>query len=460
MSAVTTAVDATRIFAEHAAATQLERLDAATVEHAKQAILDCIGIAVRAAEADSTPALLRAVEALDAGGPARAIGLQRRYQAQYAALINATLAHTLDFDDTHIGGSLHPGAVVIPATLAIAETEHRSGAAVLMAVVAGYDVAVRLSEALTPAAQYARGFHPTATCGTFAAAAAVGKLAGADAAAIANAFGIALCSAAGSMQYLENGSWNKRFHVGFAAHDGIVAERFARAGVVGAERAFEGRFGFAHGYAGATTFAGLSAALAGERAIDETAFKPYPSCRYTHAALDELIDLQREHRFAPDDIEHVTIGLPEVSFALVKDPEPAKRSPRSIVDGQFSMFFLAAVALLRGGFGWSDYALLDDPDVHRLALRVEVVSDPEIEALGQSMAARVVVRAGGRTFERFTRAPKGEPDRPLTWAEVIEKFRGLTGQAFPKERQERVIALVHGLDRLADTADLMELLGA
>jgi 2-methylcitrate dehydratase PrpD len=243
MSAVTTAVDATRIFAEHAAATQLERLDAATVEHAKQAILDCIGIAVRAAEADSTPALLCAVEALDAGGPARAIGLQRRYQAQYAALINATLAHTLDFDDTHIGGSLHPGAVVIPATLAIAETEHRSGAAVLMAVVAGYDVAVRLSEALTPAAQYARGFHPTATCGTFAAAAAVGKLAGADAAAIANAFGIALCSAAGSMQYLENGSWNKRFHVGFAAHDGIVAERFARAGVVGAEREFGGGFG-------------------------------------------------------------------------------------------------------------------------------------------------------------------------------------------------------------------------
>jgi 2-methylcitrate dehydratase PrpD len=451
---------ATALLARHAAGLRFEMLAPETVAHAKAAVLDLIGIAVRAgSEGDSTPALTGAVDALDGGGPARVIGSDRGYQPQHAALLNATYAHTLDFDDTHVGGSIHPGAPTIPAALAVAETEHRSGRALLAAIVAGYDVCVRLSEALTPAAQYARGFHPSATCGGFGAAAAVANLVGDDAATVANAFGVALSSAAGSMQYLENGSWNKRFHVGFAAYNGIVAERFARAGVVGAADALHGRFGFRHAYAGAGSFDGLEAALAGARAIDETAFKPYPSCRYTHAALDELIDLRRTHGIDPATIEQVTIALPRVSFALVKDPELQKRAPQSIVDGQFSMVWVAAVALLRGGFGWDDYALLADPTVLELIGRIEVVADERIEALGQSMGASVRVRANGTTYERFTPAPKGEPDRPLAWDDVVAKFDGLAAVRYDAGRRRRIVAAVRDLETLADVADLTALLG-
>jgi 2-methylcitrate dehydratase PrpD len=458
MTAAPTLAGATTLVADHVAATRADTLDPATLEHAKQAVLDCIGIAVRAAEADSTPALMRAVDGLDAGGPARVIGVARRYQPQYAALLNAALAHTLDFDDTHAGGSIHPGAAVIPAALAAAETEHRSGAAFVAAVVAGYDVAVRLSEILTPTAQYARGFHPTAICGVFAAAAAAGSLAGDDPATLASAFGVALSCAAGSMQYLENGSWNKRFHVGFAAHDGLIAERFARAGVVGAARAFEGRFGFATGYAGAGDFAALPAKLAGPRALDETAFKPYPSCRYTHAALDELIELQRAHAFAPECIERVTIALPQVAFALVRDPVEQKRAPQSVVDGQFSMFFTAAVALLRGRFGWSDYALLGDSAVRALSERIEVVADERVDALGQSMGAHVTVHAGGEAHERFAPVPKGEPERPLGWSELVAKFDGLAEARFDTARRAQIVARVRELERLGDVAELTALL--
>lgn len=452
---------ATTIMARHAAELTFAELAPETVEHAKRAVLDLIGIALRAGvDADSSPGLTRAVDALDGGGTARVIGSDRGYQPQYAALLNATYAHTLDFDDTHVGGSIHPGAATIPAVLAVAETEGRSGRALLSAIVAGYDVAVRLSEALTPPAQYERGFHPTATCGVFGAAAAVANLVGDDAATIEHAFGVALSQAAGSMQYLENGSWNKRFHVGFAACNGIVAERFARSGVVGAAAALDGRFGFRHGYSGAGSFAALGARLAGGRAIDETAFKPYPSCRYTHAALDELLEIRRSEKLDPAQIESVTIALPRVSFALVKDPEPQKRAPETVVDGQFSMFFVAAVALLRGSFGWSDYEALADPAVRALASRIEVVTDERIEALGQSMAARVIVRAGGAMYERFAAAPKGEPDRPLGWDELIAKFDGLAAAKYDAARRQRIVALVRGLERIADLRELTALLGA
>ena len=262
MSVASERANATARVAGHVASLRFEMLEPETVAHAKAAVLDVIGIALRAGtDADSTPALTRAVDALDAGGPARVIGSDRGYQPQHAALLNATYAHTLDFDDTHVGGSIHPGAPTIPAVLAVAETERRSGRALLAAIVAGYDVCVRLSEALTPAAQYDRGFHPSATCGAFGAAAAVANLSGDDAAMTANAFGVVLSAAAGSMQYLENGSWNKRFHVGFAAYNGIVAERFARAGVVGAADALDGRFGLRHSYAGGGSFDGIEAAF-------------------------------------------------------------------------------------------------------------------------------------------------------------------------------------------------------
>jgi 2-methylcitrate dehydratase PrpD len=451
---------ATTIMARHAAELRFEGLAAATVEHAKSAVLDLIGIALRAgADADSSPALTRAIDALDAGGAARVVGSDRGYQPQHAALLNGTFAHTLDFDDTHIGGSIHPGAATIPAVLAIAETEGRSGQAALAAIIAGYDVAVRLSEALTPAAQYDRGFHPSATCGVFGAAAAVANLVGDDTATIEDAFGVALSQAAGSMQYLENGSWNKRFHVGFAACNGIIAERFARSGVVGAAKALDGRFGFRHGYGGAGSFDELEAQLHGARAIDETAFKPYPSCRYTHAAVDELLELRRDG-LDPAQVEKIVIALPRVSFALVKDPEEPKRAPQTVVDGQFSMFFCAAVATLRGSFGWSDYDALGDPAVRALAARVHVVADDRIEALGQSMAARVTVHAAGKTYERFAAAPKGEPDRPLSWDELIAKFNGLAEARYDAARRAQIVETVRGLDRLADVRQLTALLGA
>ena len=181
----------TRRLAEYAVNLGFTDLPAATVEKTKQAILDLLGIAIRASIAGESSDVVRGVvDSLGSAGSATGIGIGPRYQPHYAALLNGTFAHTLDFDDTHEGGSIHPGAPAIAAVLAMAEETRASGASVIAAIVAGYDATVRIAEAADPAAHYDRGFHPTATCGTFGATAAVANVVNASADVLKNAFGI------------------------------------------------------------------------------------------------------------------------------------------------------------------------------------------------------------------------------------------------------------------------------
>ena len=167
-----------------------------------------------------------------------------RWTPAGAAFLNGALAHSLDFDDTHAAGSLHPGAPVIPAALAAGEMVGASGADVLAGIVAGYEVTCRVALALPAGAHYDRGFHPTATCGAFGAAAAAGRVFGLDADGIAGALGTVLSQAAGSLQFLANGAWTKRFQVGWAAMNGLVAATLVREGFKGAAEALEGKHGF------------------------------------------------------------------------------------------------------------------------------------------------------------------------------------------------------------------------
>jgi 2-methylcitrate dehydratase PrpD len=449
-----------RRLAEYATTLSFGDLPRATVEKTKQAVLDLLGIAVRAsAERESSPVVRRVVDRLGAPGKATAVGIGPHYQPHYAALLNATFAHTLDFDDTHERGSLHPGATTIPAVLAVGEEVRAPGERVVAAIVAGYDATVRISEAADPAAHYDRGFHPTATCGTFGATAAIANVAGETADVLENALGINASQAAGSLQFLENGAWNKRIHTGLAAHNAILALRFAQAGAIGARGPLEGRNGFFRGYTDDADPETVVRTLGERFAIDETAFKPYPSCRYSHAAIDLLREIRAESGFSPEAIEAVKIGLPRKGMDLIGIPEAAKRAPASIVDGQFSMHFLAAVALLRGRMTWDDYALLSDPAVKRLIERIEVEIDPEIEARFPTIAASVEVVAGDRRTRRLNLTPKGEPANPLGWDELEAKFRSLASAVYDDGRMRRIIEMVRNLELLDEIGELTTLLG-
>jgi 2-methylcitrate dehydratase PrpD len=429
-------------------------------ERARFLVLDLAGNMLRARhEAESTPALLAAARALGlAAGNSAVLGDTARYTPAGAALLNGAFAHSLDFDDTHAAGSLHPGAPVIPAALAAAEMSGADGATTLAAIIAGYEVSCRLALALPAAAHYDRGFHPTATCGAFGAAAAAARVFGLSAAQVGDALGIALSQAAGSLQFLENGAWTKRFQVGWAAMGGLAAASLAREGFRGAAAAIEGRAGFLAAYAPAPDPARVLRRLGAEWETMATAVKPYPSCRYGHAGIDAALALRAELGWKAEEIEAVTLGLPAKGVRLVGSPIGRKRDPRNVVDGQFSGPFVIACALARGAFGRDSYAWLDAPDVRHVMARVDCVEDAEIEAeFPANMSGRVTVRARGVEVSRKVLVPKGEPANFLTEAELRAKFHGLADAVLGAGRAAQLADAILALEGAARVDSLLRL---
>src|SRR3954469_15876787 len=220
----------TATLSQFCAGLRLDRLPPDVVHRARFLVLDLVGNIVRARhDAESTDAFVASVRAMGlACGSAGVFGDTARYTPAGAAFLNGALGHSLDFDDTHAAASLHPGAPVIPAALAAGEMAGASGAGVVAAIGAGYEVTCRIALALPANEHYDRGFHPTATCGAFGAAAATARVFGLSADDTASAFGIALSQCAGSLQFLANGAWTKRFQVGWAALNGLAAATMAR----------------------------------------------------------------------------------------------------------------------------------------------------------------------------------------------------------------------------------------
>jgi 2-methylcitrate dehydratase PrpD len=457
--------DITAKLADFAADLEFDALPAEVVERTKLLILDTAGIIVRARhDAESTPSLISAVERLGLKGAGSnvncsVLGDDATYAPTAAALINGTLAHSLDFDDTHAVASLHSSAPIVPAALAAAEMSGASGKDVIAACVAGYEVQVRLALALGPSDHYDRGYHPTATCGVFGAAAAAGKLLGMDADGIQSAFGIALSQAAGSMQFLADGSWTKRSHVGQAAQNGLICAAMAAEGFKGPKAAFEGKWGFLHAYAPNADASKAVADLGSRWETLNLAVKPYPSCRYTHAPLDGLIQIKREHGLDAADIEEVEIGLAETGWKIVGNPDENKHAPESVVDGQFSMPFCAAVALREGRMDWDDYAKhLGDETTLSLCRKVTVSVDERAQALfPENMSGVVRVRTKAGEFETLVKVPLGEPENFMPEDVFKAKFNGLAEPYLGADKCARLTDALMHLDEAPSLGTVMAL---
>src|ERR1700750_1019007 len=371
----------TATLASYVADLAYEDIPPEVLERAKVLTLDFLGSAIRARrDAESTPSMIKMLEALalDGKGEATVFGDSKTWTPAVAALLNGALGHSLDFDDTHADSSLHASAPVVPAAFAVGELVGASGRYVLTAIVAGYEGCCRLANALDPTSHYARGFHPTATAGTYGAAAAAAKLFALSKEQIVAAFGVSGSQAAGSLQFLVNGAWNKRYQVGAAAMNGVIAATLARNDFVGSSESIEGKHGLLVGY---SDDAHPDKAVAGFGPNYQTlkiGVKHSPSVRYNHAALDALIAMRREHNLTPDQIKRVEVGLHRNGIMLTGDAA-TKRHPKSIVGGQFSMFFTGAVALDQGRFGWDDYDRLGDAAIEALADRFDVGQDDRVQ---------------------------------------------------------------------------------
>jgi 2-methylcitrate dehydratase PrpD len=403
----------TATLAGYVAGLEFEDIPTEVLDRAKVLTLDFLGSTIRARrDAESTPSLLKMLQglSLDGRGEATVFGDGRTWTPAIAALLNGALGHSLDFDDTHADSSLHPSAPVVPAAFAVGEIVGASGRDVLTAIVAGYEVCCRLGNALDPTSHYARGFHPTATAGTYGAAAAASKLFKLTAAQIVSAFGVSGSQAAGSLQFLVNGAWNKRYQVGAAAMNGVIAASLARNDFVGSIESVEGKHGLLAGYSDDAHPDKATAGLGSTYETMKIGVKPYPSCRYTHAAIDAIIAMRREHNLTPDHVKRVEIGLHRNGITLTGDAA-TKRHPRSIVGGQFSMYFTGALALDQGRFGWDDYDRLGDAAIDALADRFDVVQDEHLETgCKHPFGARVSITTADGVHERVHADPSGEPN--------------------------------------------------
>jgi 2-methylcitrate dehydratase PrpD len=435
----------TATLAAYVAELKYDDIPPEVLDRAKVLTLDFLGSAIRARrEAESTPSVINMLAALklDAAGEATVFGDTRTWTPAVAALLNGTMGHSLDFDDTHADSSLHPSAPVVPAAFAVGEMVGASGSEVLTAIVAGYEVCCRLGNALDPTSHYARGFHPTATAGTYGAAAAAGKLFGLSEQQLIYAFGVSGSQAAGSLQFLVNGAWNKRYQVGASAMNGVIAATLAKNDFVGAVESVEGKHGLLVGY---TDTPHRDKAVAGLGTTYETmkiGVKPYPSCRYTHAAIDAIVALRREHNLTPDQVKRVEIGLHRNGITLTGDAA-TKRHPTSIVGGQFSMFFTGALALDQGRFGWDDYTRLGDAAINALADKFDVVQDDKLET-GRShpFGARVTITTEDGVHERLHDDPSGEPTSFPSAQAMSDKFITLARPVLSSRAQDFADAIL------------------
>lgn len=446
---------------EYAIGLDFNSIPTDVVEKTKHHLLDLLGIMIRAKfDAESSDPVTDAVRELGgAGGGCTAVGNRETFTPAYAALINGIFAHSLDFDDTHRRASLHPGTTVIPTALAVAESEGANGKTLTTAIIAGYDITCKVSIAAKPKIHYDRGFHPTATAGVFGSTAAGAIILKADSDTLKDAFGINGSQAAGSLQFLENGAWNKRVHVGLAAHNAVISLVMAQKGVIGATHPFEGISGFFHAYTDGASPELAIEGLGQEFEISNTALKPYPSCRFSHSPIDLIIDMVEEEDIGAEDIEEMVVGLSSKGMDLIGIPAERKRRPRSVVDGQFSMHFTGAVAAAHRRMIWADYDKLSDPDIVQLMDRIEAIQDPEAEAAyPDNLAGAVTIKAKGKNIRRFCEISKGEPEKPLTWEEVVAKFNDLAAIGLDQNRREQIIECVADIEHLSNAKDLMLLL--
>ncbi|GAA1623197.1 MmgE/PrpD family protein [Nocardia ninae] len=433
-------------------------------------MLDALGNSLAALDAPAVQAVRTVVEEWGGTPQATALGLPGRWPAASAALLGGTLAHALDFDDTHLPSVLHPSATVVPAALAVAEARKASGAALLDAVAVGIELSVRVGMAGYDAALgnsvfFERGLHATAICGALGGAAAAAMLAGADADTIAHAIAIAASMGSGLLEANRTGGTVKRVHCGWAAHAAVTAAGLARAGLTGPPTVFEGRFGLLQAFCGDQCNPdAILNGLGEDWELPKVFFKPYPCNHFTHAGIDAALRL-RAAGITAADIVRLELGAPTAVLRTIGEPHAAKIRPLSGYHAAFSGPYTVAAALLGGGglgVFHQDFTDTAAADAQRLALaaRVTCVADARSDAIFPHQFPAVLtawLRDGSVRTERVE-MNRGGPGNPLSEDELATKFRLNTEHTLSADRADRISKVVFGLAEHRDLDELMSLL--
>ena len=424
---------------------------ASSVRHeAKRALLNFVGCALVASNSEPIETAMRVVRRFAGAPQAGLIGRPERLDILSASFINAAGANLFDYDDTHLRTVIHPTAPVAPAVLALAEVQGCSGTAALHALILGMEIACRIGNGVSPG-HYARGWHITATCGVFGAAAASAKLLGLSQSQASHALGLAASQSAGLVENLATAA--KNVGVGNSARNGLFAALLAQAGYEAAPTAIEGSLGWARAAGDVPNVAAIVDGLGEEWELLRNTYKPYPSGIVFHAIVDACLSLRREHELDVDAIDAITVSGDALLLAR------GDRAVRNERDARVSIHHTAAVALLFGAAGLREYSadMVANERVRALRSRVRAALADDLPR----GAARVdATLRDGRVISASVLAARGSAACPLSDGEIEMKVRALAEQGAPACDADAIIEAVWDIDRAPDLQPLMALLRA
>ncbi len=458
-------MDAANALAHNVANIKFEDIPADVVNVAKMSVLDTLGNAIAAATLDH--GCRGVVEFVKEGGgkpESTIIGFGGKVPSWMAAFANCTMAHSLDYDDSNEKAMTHGGATHVPATLAVAERLGKvDGKAFITAVILGMDMAFRISLA-TP--KLPRNWHPTSLYGVFGTAASAGKLLGLNADQIQNALGIAYSQASGNRQAVDDAALTKRLEVGFASMAGILSALLAQKGITGATNSLEGEFGLYKVYhQGKYDPAVITADLGKKFEVSNLMFKPYPSPRGTHAAIDATLEIVGEHNLQPGDIESITVLKSETAAKVLAEPVDRKRRPTNVVDAQFSLPYAVATAVVKRGVGLRDYGpeAIVNPAVLEVAQKVTVKVYPEFNTVKNTFVPGIteIKTKDGKVYSKRVDVPYGSPKNPMPRERLISKFTDCASYAVKplnKKDLKNLTDMVLDLEHVSDMGDIVRLL--
>ncbi|HVC59433.1 MAG TPA: MmgE/PrpD family protein [Acetobacteraceae bacterium] len=451
----------TRELAEFVAALGFDQLPAEVVAKAKTCILDTIGCCLFGASLP--PVRMVAAMAAEEGGvgPAGVFGLPLSTSASQAALVNATAAHSFQLDEIHLEATLHPGSVALPAAFAMsAGMASGAGRALITAMVAGYEVGLRIGVA-AKGPMFARGFHNQGTTGVFVAAAAAASMLRLDPGQARHALGIAGSQAAGLMA-VQEGAMTKGFHSGRAAQSGVYAAELAQRGYTGIPDVLEARpGGFLSAFAGIQPEPQLTAGLGSRWETLRVGYKPAPASNGSITAMTAMDRIMREHGLSVDDVQDVTAFVSTNTLhhcGWEYDPNRIQ----GVLSAQMNLRYGIAVMALEREAGVDQFhaARLRDPRILAFIGRVRVQVEPAFDdAEGKfRVACRLVVRClNGAQHQAEVLYRKGSPEDPMSADELDAKFMSLASKSVDEQAARRIAEMVLGIDRIDCLEELSRL---
>lgn len=429
--------------------TSFDDLPSEVISQAKRCIIDWIGVTLGGLNQPSSTILIETIEELGGKRQATILGTHVRTSLLNAALVNGTMSHILDFDDTHLGALMHPSAPLMPALLAYGEWKRVKGKDFLLAYLLGFEIETRISMAMG-ASHYDAGWHSTATMGRFGAAVGVGKLAGLNRAEMACALGLAGTQSSGIRQAF--GTMTKSFHAGKAASDGLLSALLAKKGFTAPPNVLEGEKGL--GSLLSSDFSpqrGLEG-LGESYTIMGVSLKPYASCLYTHPAIDGIIHLRKEHQLKPEVIQTIQCSVSKFCVDAA-----CHKSPQTGLDAKFSTPYCVALALIEGRAGEDLFQdeKTRDPVIGELMRKVQIEEKGELSDREAEVSIKL---CNGKTVEYRVDYPLGCPENLLSDHELETKARNLLDPIFCQQRVDVILEKLWALESLKSITELTSLL--